>query len=469
MGLSRVVACLSVLAIGAGSGLVATATPAVAATATYSQPGPVTIGQSAASAGGAAITINATAPATPYPSTASVADVVGSVTDVNVTLLGVTHATPDELDVMLVSPGGKRAIVMSDAGGATALAGTDLTLDDQAGQDLPDSTAITTGSYRPANYEAGDSFAAPAPDSSGAGFALSGFNDSGANGTWRLFVMSDGAATGSITGWRLDVKTTGTQPYPSTLTVAGAGNVVTDVNVVLNGLSHSSPADIDLLLVGPAGQQATILSDAGSDTDVAGLTLKLDDGAATQVPTPMVTGTYQPTNLSGADAFPTPAPAATGASALSAFNGTNPNGTWQLFVADDAAGDTGQLSGGWSLQITATDTIAPRVTSTVPTAGKKGVSRTANISATFSEKVRPATLSRDTVYLVRAGTSSKVRATLTYSSSLQRVTLNPANKLKSGTKYRMYLTTRIKDLAGNRLDQKAAPGRQPKTWTFTTR
>jgi hypothetical protein len=33
----------------------------------------------------------------------------------------------------------------------------------------------------------------------------------------------------------------------------------------------------------------------------------------------------------------------------------------------------------------------------------------------------------------------------------------------------MYLTTRIKDLAGNRLDQKAAPGRQPKTWTFTTR
>ena len=131
----------------------------------------------------------------------------------NVTLLGVTLATPDELEVMLVSPAGK-AIVMSDAGGTTAVSGTDITLDDQAGQDLPDSTAITAGSFRPANYELGDAFDGPAPGSSGAGFALSGFNDSGANGTWQLYVMSDGAATGSITGWRLDIKTTGTSPTP---------------------------------------------------------------------------------------------------------------------------------------------------------------------------------------------------------------------------------------------------------------
>ena len=43
-------------------------------------------------------------------------------------------------------------------------------------------------------------------------------------------------------------------------------------------------------------------------------------------------------------------------------NGTNPNGTWKLFAVDDDTGirqagqppvDVGELSGGWSLEITA--------------------------------------------------------------------------------------------------------------------
>jgi subtilisin-like proprotein convertase family protein len=469
MDMTRHIARLAAVALAGGFVTLGAPAAATAATGHYTQPGVVAIGQGAASAGGGAVTINASGAATPYPSTATVADVVGSVTDVNLTLLGVTDSAPDELDVMLVSPGGKRAIVMSDAGGSTALAAVDITLDDQAGQDLPDSTAIAAGTYRPANYEAGDNFAAPAPGSSGAGSALAVFNDSAATGTWQLFVMTDGATTGSISGWRLDVTTTGTQPYPSTLTISGAGNIVTDVNVVLNGFGHSSPGDIDILLVGPAGQQATVLSDAGSDTDVTGLSLRLDDGAATQVPNPIVGGTFQPTNFGGADAFPSPAPTATGTSALSVFNGTDPNGTWQLFVTDDSAGDGGQLSGGWTLEITATDTIAPRATSTVPTSAKTSVSRKANITATFSEKVRPATVNRDTVYLVRAGGTAKIRATVSYSSSTQRATLNPASKLQAGTKYRVYVTTRVKDLAGNRLDQKATSGRQAKTWTFTTK
>lgn len=469
MDMTRQIARLGIVGLAAGYVALGAAGPASATTGSYTQPGTVAIGQGAASAGGGAVTINANGSATPYPSTATVADVVGSVTDVNLTLLGVTHSAPDELDVMLVSPGGKRAIVMSDAGGSTALTATDITLDDQAGQDLPDSTPITAGTYRSANYEAGDSFAAPAPGSSGAGSALSVFNDAAANGAWQLFVMSDGAATGSISGWRLDVRTTGTQPYPSKLTVSGAGNVLTDVNLVLHGLSHTSPGDIDILLVGPAGQQATVLSDSGSDTDVTALTLRLDDGAATQVPTPMVGGSFQPTNLGGADEFPAPAPAATGSSALSAFNGTDPNGTWQLFVTDDSAGDAGQLSGGWTLEVTADDTIAPTVSSTVPANAKKRVSRKADITATFSEQVRPSTVNRDTVYLVRAGTTTKIRARVSYSSSLQRATLNPSSALRAGTKYRVYVTTRVKDLAGNRLDQKPTSGRQAKTWTFTTK
>ncbi len=50
------------------------------------------------------------------------------------------------------------------------------------------------------------------------------------------------------------------------------------------------------------------------------------------------------------DDFPAPAPAQDGASALSAFHGTNPNGTWRLFAVDDSSGDLGSLD-DWSLHI----------------------------------------------------------------------------------------------------------------------
>ena len=52
-------------------------------------------------------------------------------------------------------------------------------------------------------------------------------------------------------------------PYPSTISVGGLGTKVSDVNLSLTGLSHTFPDDIDMLLVGPGGQQATVMSDAG--------------------------------------------------------------------------------------------------------------------------------------------------------------------------------------------------------------
>jgi len=37
---------------------------------------------------------------------------------------------------------------------------------------------------------------------------------------------------------------------------------------------------------------------------------------------------------------------------MSVFNAADPNGTWSLFVADHAAGDVGNIAGGWSLSLT---------------------------------------------------------------------------------------------------------------------
>ncbi|MGE3979296.1 MAG: proprotein convertase P-domain-containing protein [Nitrospira sp.] len=37
---------------------------------------------------------------------------------------------------------------------------------------------------------------------------------------------------------------------------------------------------------------------------------------------------------------------------MGAFNGTSPNGAWQLFVKDDSGQDQGSIANGWELIIT---------------------------------------------------------------------------------------------------------------------
>ena len=89
-----------------------------------------------------------------------------------------------------------------------------------------------------------------------------------------------------------------------------------------------------------------------SPASCGGVTLTLDDAAANSLPDagPLVSGTFKPTNFGSGDTFPSAPPS--GGSALSVFNGTNPNGTWSLYVVDDATGDSGSVAGGWELNIT---------------------------------------------------------------------------------------------------------------------
>ncbi len=47
-------------------------------------------------------------------------------------LTGLSHTYPDDIDMLLVSPGGQNAIVFSDAGGSTDVVNCNVTLDDEA-------------------------------------------------------------------------------------------------------------------------------------------------------------------------------------------------------------------------------------------------------------------------------------------------------------------------------------------------
>lgn len=153
--------------------------------------------------------------ADPYPSTIRVRG-FQRLTDVNVTIRFANHSHPDDLDVLLVGPTGRTAILWSDAGGTNAITGTTLTLDDEAPVFLPDSGQITAQSYMPSNYQVGvDNW--PGVDQND-NRPLSTFDGTNPNGRWKLYVFDDtqqpdtGDRNGSGTfanGWSLQI--TGTR------------------------------------------------------------------------------------------------------------------------------------------------------------------------------------------------------------------------------------------------------------------
>ena len=171
--------------------------------------------------------------------------------------------------------------------------------------------------------------------------------------------------------------------YPSPITVSGMAGTISDVNVTITGLTAPRPRDLDFLLVGPAGQKFVIMADVGgtgATCAIAGVNLTIDDGAAAALPElaagcpPVLTsGSYKPANYifgTEMDVFPAPAPAGpysnpanTGSATLAVFNTTNPNGTWNLYVADDSlGGGNSTIAGGWSLDITTVGGIDPTTT-----------------------------------------------------------------------------------------------------------
>jgi hypothetical protein len=156
-------------------------------------------------------------------------------------------------------------------------------------------------------------------------------------------------------------------PYPSPITVSGLTGSILKVTATLTNMNHTWPDDVNVLLVGPLGQKMVLMQNAGSSYDLVNVTLTFDDAAAASLPdsTQITAGTYKPTQYSTAPTYPAPAPAGPYATTLSAFNGTDPNGTWNLYAMDDASGDSGNINGGWSLTITTSDyvcCICPTIT-----------------------------------------------------------------------------------------------------------
>ncbi len=144
--------------------------------------------------------------ASTYPSTISLAGINGTIAGMTVTLSNLSHANPDDLDIMLVGPGNQKVMLMSDAGAATDLNNVTLVFSDSAVLPLADAAAILSGTYKPSDYETGDSLTTPAP-AGPYGSLLAQFNGANPNGIWSLYIVDDANPNkGSLAnGWSLAI------------------------------------------------------------------------------------------------------------------------------------------------------------------------------------------------------------------------------------------------------------------------
>lgn len=138
-------------------------------------------------------------------------------------------------------------------------------------------------------------------------------------------------------------------PYPSEIVLTSVPGTIRKVMVTLDGLTHGYPRDISVLLAGPTGMPVMLLGAVGEDP-ITNVAVTFDDTAPTEAPEAAIeSGVYRPTDLSEGYPLPTPAPRTPYANTMAGFVGISPNGTWRLFISDDAAGDEGSVIRGWNL------------------------------------------------------------------------------------------------------------------------
>ena len=198
--------------------------------------------------------------------------------------------------------------------------------------------------------------------------------------------------------------------YPAPITVSGLTGTISDVTVTLTGIDYEFSQDLGVLLVGPSGAGLSLFTAVGADnqsTATSGLDVTLDDSATNKIAnndTSFPTSgsiDMQPADFAthfpgfSYDSYPSPAPTSfakaedTGSATLGGtFDGTNPDGTWDLYVTTNSEGDgTGSISGGWSLNITDRRNAVSSTTTTLNSSPNPSFTSGANSSVTLTAAV----------------------------------------------------------------------------------
>jgi hypothetical protein len=146
-------------------------------------------------------------------------------------------------------------------------------------------------------------------------------------------------------------------PYPSVKTVTGLTGHITKVTVSVNKFTHGDGSDVAMMLMlrNLDGTETTclLMLSCGGHNGATNLNFVFDD-TGPAMPSPLASGTFQPTQVTPQFDLPGPAPVHPYGTTLSVFNGKDPNGSWSLWICDDLNGESGTISGSppWDLTIT---------------------------------------------------------------------------------------------------------------------
>lgn len=274
--------------------------------------------------------------------------VTGEVVDIDVTIAGMSHEYVSDLDLYLTSPSGTDVELMADAGGSADVDDVTWIFDDSAANLPPAAGGVPSGTYRPGFDLPGGGASINADDDQPGGSVastLAAFRGESASGTWTLRVSDDSDDDlGSFDSWSLsivigecvtgdDLPENGT--FLSRTIAVTSTETVTDADLYVFDLDTEEADEIDMFLRAPGGGPvAPIMSDAGGDTGRNDIDLHIDDEAPGAIPSDLVSGRFQPTDLGGADALPAGWP--TPGTALSAVDGVAAGGNWTLVGRDDS-------------------------------------------------------------------------------------------------------------------------------------
>lgn len=158
--------------------------------------------------------------------------------------------------------------------------------------------------------------------------------------------------------------------YPSDIVVSNLDGVITDVDLVLQDVTHTDTSRLAVRLQHPGGQMIGITG-SGFDvneapfpsvinaewtfTDSAQIYALLGGNNGSPAYTvPTTNNRYLPRAFAP-PALPAPAPTTLARQMLSSLEGQNPNGTWRLWAAQNTGTDPqpfGTIADGWCLDIT---------------------------------------------------------------------------------------------------------------------
>ncbi len=130
----------------------------------------------------------------------------------------------------------------------------------------------------------------------------------------------------------------GIVPVTSSIVVSGVNSTSLTsgqiASVKINSLTHTYDGDLIIRLIAPDGRYLTLSNRRGFGANFTNTVFS--SSATVALTSSPFTGTFKPDT------------SATASAAFASFNGVNPNGTWKLYVSDNARVDSGFIN-SWSI------------------------------------------------------------------------------------------------------------------------